>query len=38
MPKVGTKEFSYTTKGIRAAKAYAMKTGKKMKKTKNKKY
>ena len=30
MPKVGTKEFSYTAKGMAMAKAEAKKTGKKM--------
>ena len=32
MPKVGGKKFSYTPKGKKAAKAYAKKTGKKVKK------
>lgn len=32
MPMVGKKKFSYTKKGKKAAKAYAKKTGKKMKK------
>jgi hypothetical protein len=30
MPRVGKKEFSYTAKGMAAAKAEAKKTGKKM--------
>jgi hypothetical protein len=30
MPKVGMKEFSYGAKGMKAAKAEAMKTGKKL--------
>lgn len=30
MPTVGTKRFSYTTKGTRAAAKYARKTGKKV--------
>ena len=30
MPKVGTKHFSYTSKGKKAAKLYAKKTGEKM--------
>ena len=34
MPKVGKKKFSYNKKGKAAAKAYAKKTGKKMKKGK----
>ena len=34
MPKVGTKKFAYTDKGKKAAKAYAKKTGKKLKKPK----
>jgi len=38
MPKVGKKKFTYTKKGKEAAKKYAKKTGKKMKKTKSKKY
>ena len=33
MPKVGKKKFSYTKKGKTAAKKYAKKTGKKMKKS-----
>jgi hypothetical protein len=39
MPKVGKKEFSYSAAGMKAAKAEAMKTGKKMvdAKKKNKK-
>ena len=37
MPKVGTKKFAYTAKGKAAAKAYAKKTGKKVK-SKTKKY
>ena len=32
MLKVGKKKFSYTKKGKRAAKKYAKKTGKRMKK------
>lgn len=32
MPKVGKKKFPYTKKGKAAAKKYAKKTGKKMKK------
>ena len=31
MPKVGKREFSYDEKGKREAKAYARKTGKKVK-------
>ena len=31
MPKVGNKKFAYTAKGKAAAKKYAKKTGKKMK-------
>ena len=34
MPKVGTKKFPYTKKGKQKAKAYAKKTGKKVKKAK----
>jgi len=34
MPKVGTKKFAYTAKGNKAAKAYAKKTGKKLKSAK----
>jgi hypothetical protein len=34
MPKVGKKEFPYTAKGKAAAKKYAKKTGKKVKKGK----
>lgn len=30
MPTVGTKQFSYTTKGSQAATKYARKTGKKV--------
>ena len=37
MPKVGNKEFSYSKKGMAAAKAEAKKTGKPMKMGKNKK-
>jgi hypothetical protein len=42
MPKVGMKEFSYSAKGMKAAKMEAKKTGKKMvvkkaKKTMNRK-
>jgi hypothetical protein len=32
MPKVGKKKFSYTKKGKQAAKKYAKRTGKKVKK------
>lgn len=35
MPKVGSKKFSYTPKGKKAAKSYAKKTGKKMMMDKN---
>lgn len=31
MPKVGRKEFPYTAKGKKAAKAFAKRTGRKMK-------
>jgi hypothetical protein len=31
MPKVGKREFSYTKAGVKEAKAYAKKTGKKLK-------
>jgi len=34
MPKVGKKQFAYTAKGKSAAKKYAKKTGKKVKKVK----
>jgi hypothetical protein len=34
MPKVGQKKFAYTAKGKSAAKKYAKKTGKKVKKVK----
>ena len=34
MPKVGKKKFAYSKKGKAAAKAYAKKTGKKVKKKK----
>ncbi len=34
MPTVGGKKFAYTTKGKKAAKAYAKKTGKKVVKKK----
>ena len=34
MPTVGKKKFDYTTKGKKAAKSYAAKTGKKVAKTK----
>ena len=34
MPKVGKKKFSYTKKGKKAAKRYAKKTGKKVRKMK----
>lgn len=37
MPKVGKKEFAYTSKGMAMAKAEAKKTGKKMKAGKGKK-
>jgi hypothetical protein len=36
MPKVGKKEFSYTKAGKKKAKAYAKKTGKKMRDGKKK--
>lgn len=36
MPKVGTKHFSYTKSGQKAAKAYAKKTGMPVKKAKKK--
>ncbi len=36
MPKVGKKHFSYSKKGVKAAKTYAKKTGKKVKYTKKK--
>lgn len=36
MPKVGKKKFDYSTKGKKAAKAYAAKTGQKVAKTKRK--
>ena len=32
MPKVGKKKFAYTSKGKKAARAYAKKTGKTMRK------
>ena len=32
MPRVGKKKFAYTAKGKKAAKTYAKKTGKKVKK------
>ena len=32
MPKVGKKKFPYTTKGAKAAKTYAKKTGRKVRK------
>lgn len=35
MPKVGKKKFSYTKKGKVAAKKYAKKTGKKIRKSKS---
>ena len=35
MPRVGKKKFPYTTKGKAAAKKYAKKTGKKVKKRKS---
>jgi len=38
MPKVGTKKFSYTKAGMKKAKSYAKKTGKKVRNTKRKKY
>ena len=38
MPKVGKRQFSYTSKGKAAAKKYAKKTGKKMTKGRRKKY
>jgi hypothetical protein len=34
MPKVGRKKFAYSKTGKKAAKAYAKKTGKKVKKAK----
>ena len=37
MPKVGGKKFSYSKKGKAAAKAYAKRTGKTMRKAKPKK-
>lgn len=36
MPKVGNKHFSYSNKGIKAAKMLAKKTGKKITKMKGK--
>jgi hypothetical protein len=36
-PKVGKRHFSYSSKGKKAAKAYAAKTGKKMTKKRGKK-
>jgi hypothetical protein len=36
MPKVGKKKFDYSTKGKKAAKAYAAKVGQKVTKTKRK--
>ena len=38
MPSVGKKKFSYGKKGMAAAKNYAKKTGKPMKKTKKRSY
>ena len=38
MPKVGKRQFSYTSKGKAAAKKYAKKSGKKMTKGRRKKY
>jgi|TARA_R100000005_G_C4838414_1_gene111151 hypothetical protein len=38
MPMVGKKKFSYTKAGKKKAKAYAKKTGKKMKNAKKKIY
>jgi hypothetical protein len=38
MPKVGKKHYSYTTKGRKAAKAAAKRTGKKVTNTRKKKY
>ena len=38
MPSVGRKKFSYTKKGKTAAKKYAKKTGKKVKKRKRRSY
>tara|TARA_R100000152_G_C6737685_1_gene161688 strand:+ start:110 stop:232 length:123 start_codon:yes stop_codon:yes gene_type:complete len=38
MPKVANKKFKYTAKGMKAAKAYAKKTGSKVKSSRNKKY
>ena len=36
MPKVGSKHYAYTPKGMKAAKAAAKRTGKKIKKPKAK--
>ena len=38
MPKVGGRKFSYTKKGKAAAKKFAKRTGKKMTKSRSKKY
>jgi hypothetical protein len=38
MPKVGKKKFSYSKAGKAAAKRYAKKTGKKVKRAKKKRY
>ena len=38
MPSVGRKKFGYTKKGKAAAKKYAKKTGKKVKKRKRRSY
>ena len=38
MPKVGKRQFSYTSKGKAAAEKYAKKSGKKMTKGRRKKY
>ena len=35
MPKVGNKHFAYSPKGKKAAKSYAKKTGKKVRKRKS---
>ena len=38
MPRVGTKKFSYTKAGKKAAKSYAKRTGKKITKKPRRKY
>ena len=38
MPKIGTKSYAYTPKGMAAARKEAEKTGKKMTKVKKKKW